>query len=213
MYKYFDKKVISCNDNITDLYDKGYIFVRIAKGVMEKIQGVRVDINKFTLSSENKRILRKTENLDFKIKSLPYVDYTYEIQKMGSQFYKEKFGNGVFSAYKIKEIFTKKDNLNFNYVFEFKENKKNIGFVISFINKDIIHYSYPFYALEKTNKNIGIGMMTMVIDFAKKNNIKYVYLGSVYKKESLYKLQFKGVEWFDGNTWRDDLDTLKSQFV
>ena len=37
----------------------------------------------------------------------------------------------------------------------------------------------------------------------------YVYLGSCQTKKSLYKLQFRAMEYFDGNQW--DRDILKSK--
>ncbi|MCL4392839.1 GNAT family N-acetyltransferase [Patescibacteria group bacterium] len=212
MYEYFDKKIATKSDDITLLYNEGYVFTRIGVGVMHKIKGLRVNISKFELSSENRRILRKEASVKCIVKKLPYSNYTYSIQKMGASFYAEKFGKGVFSAYKIAEIFTKQDNLNFNYVFEFRKDNKSVGFAISFMNKDIIHYSYPFYDLDLNDRDLGLGMMSKVLEYAKDHDIKYVYLGSVYKKESLYKLQFRGGEWFDGYKWRDDLNTLKLQF-
>ena len=212
MYEYFDKKIATKSDDITLLYNEGYVFTRIGVGVMHKIKGLRVNICKFELSSENRRILRKEANVKCIVKKLPYSNYTYSIQKMGSSFYAEKFGKGVFSAYKIAEIFTKQENLNFNCVFEFRKDNKSVGFAISFMNKDMIHYSYPFYDLALNDRDLGLGMMVKVLEYAKDHDMKYVYLGSVYKKESLYKLQFRGGEWFDGYKWRDDLNTLKLQF-
>ena len=209
MYEYFDKKIATKSDDITLLYNEGYVFTRIGVGVMHKIKGLRVNISKFELSSENRRILRKEASVKCIVKKLPYSNYTYSIQKMGASFYAEKFGKGVFSAYKIAEIFTKQDNLNFNYVFEFKKGKKSVGYAISFMNRDIIHYSYPFYDLSLNRKDIGLGMMTRVLEYAKENSKKYVYLGSINKKEALYKLQFKGAEWFDGIKWSNDLEILK----
>ena len=209
MYQYFEKKVMTKGEDITNLYDKGYVFTRVGVGEMHKIQGIRIDINQFVLTSENRRILRKISDIEYFVKPLPYTDYTYIIQKMGTDFYKSKFGSGIFSAYKIKELFTKEDNLNFNYVFEFKKGKKSVGYAISFMNRDIIHYSYPFYDLSLNRKDIGLGMMTRVLEYAKENSKKYVYLGSINKKEALYKLQFKGAEWFDGIKWSNDLEILK----
>ena len=51
--------------------------------------------------------------------------------------------------------------------------------------------------------------MTKAVIWAKKSGKKYIYLGSAKNEKSLYKFQFKGVEWFDGKNWTDDIEKLK----
>ena len=58
---------------------------------------------------------------------------------------------------------------------------------------------------------IGKFMMEHIIHRAKKNNKKYIYLGTCYGRDSLYKVRdFKGIEYFDGNKWIDNIEKLKS---
>jgi arginyl-tRNA--protein-N-Asp/Glu arginylyltransferase len=54
-------------------------------------------------------------------------------------------------------------------------------------------------------------MMTKAIVWAKENNKKYIYLGSASRPTDTYKLQFEGLEWFDGKNWNADLDRLKQE--
>ena len=55
-------------------------------------------------------------------------------------------------------------------------------------------------------------MMEQIIYHAKENNKKYVYLGTCYGEKSLYKVRdFKGIEFFDGSRWTDDINNLKSK--
>jgi arginyl-tRNA--protein-N-Asp/Glu arginylyltransferase len=56
---------------------------------------------------------------------------------------------------------------------------------------------------------MGLGMMTNTIMFAKDNGLKYVYLGSLQRPTDTYKLQFEGLEWFDGKTWKTNLEEVK----
>ena len=52
--------------------------------------------------------------------------------------------------------------------------------------------------------------MEHIIHHAKKKNKEFVYLGTCYGEESLYKVRdFKGIEFFDGNNWVSDIDKLK----
>jgi len=117
-YLIFGRKNITdfSDKNINALYSAGCLFTREDKGAMYETRSVRVDLSKFELSSENRRILRKTENLKIEVCPLPYKKYSWEIGKMGKDFYETKFGVGTFSANKIKELMTESDKSNFNRV-------------------------------------------------------------------------------------------------
>jgi arginyl-tRNA--protein-N-Asp/Glu arginylyltransferase len=55
-----------------------------------------------------------------------------------------------------------------------------------------------------------MAMMLNAILYAKENNKKYIYLGSAQRPTDTYKLQFKSLEWFDGDSWSEDLEELKN---
>jgi arginyl-tRNA--protein-N-Asp/Glu arginylyltransferase len=200
--------------NIDAMYDRGFVFTRPKNGLMQQTRSVRIDLSKFALSSENKRILRKTENLRLKIEDLPYNNYSWEIGKMGRDFYDEKFGQGTFSANKIKELLTG-DRSDFNRLFVYSLADKIIGYCIAAEIDTILHYSFPFYIPNSTfnTPNIGMGMMLRAIEYAREQNRKFIYLGSAQRPTDTYKLQFKGLEWFDGEGWSDDLNVLKNVLI
>lgn len=214
-YLSWDEKTITdfSDKNINTLYDKGYVFTRIGKGVMHQTRSVRIDLSKFELSSENRRILKKIEGMDLNIDSIPYKKYDWQIGKMAKNFYDEKFGKGVFTANKIKEIMTDRNKSNFNTLFVYSLKNQVVGYTICASTNKILHYSYPFYNLSNVKgqmSNVGIGMMIMAIIAAKQNDKKYIYLGSAQRPTDVYKLQFKGLEWFDKNHWSDNIDELKN---
>jgi arginyl-tRNA--protein-N-Asp/Glu arginylyltransferase len=236
MYLKWNSKIIKnfSEKNIANLYDNGFVFTRENKGSMDQTRSLRINLDTFELTSENKRILRKTEHIFMKTYALPYEEYHWSIGKLAKNFYDTKFKKGTFSAQKIKELLTNKNKSNFNTLFIFSTTEKGIeneynnckiattpetisknstllpiGYAICHENKYIFHYSYPFYHLEFPNKNIGMGMMIRAIEYAKKTSKQYVYLGSAQRPTDTYKLQFKGLEWFDGNNWRDNMEELK----
>jgi arginyl-tRNA--protein-N-Asp/Glu arginylyltransferase len=53
-------------------------------------------------------------------------------------------------------------------------------------------------------------MMTKAVLYAKEQGKKYIYLGSAQRPTDTYKLQFAGLEWFDGTQWQADLKKLTS---
>jgi arginyl-tRNA--protein-N-Asp/Glu arginylyltransferase len=192
---------------IESMYDRGYVFTRLDKGVMNQTRSFRVDMSKFELSSENRRILKKNADIEVVSESIPYAGYTWQIGKLAKDFY-EKFGDNVFTANKIKEVMTDAKKSNFNELLVFSREKEPVGYAICYENDSIIHYSYPFYDLA-ASKDIGLGMMLKLLEWAKNNAVKYVYLGSLQRPTDTYKLQFKGGEWFDGERWQSDYTELK----
>ena len=215
-YLHWDEKIITdfSEKAITDMYERGYVFTRIGKGVMHQTRSVRIDLSKFELSSENRRVLKKTEPLRIGISPLPLPAYGIEIGKIGSDFYSAKFGKGIMSAFNIKEMVTDQSKSNFNALLNFAQAATAIGYAICYSNQKILHYSYPFYDLKTSPKDMGLGMMIRAINFAKEAGMKYVYLGSLQRPTDTYKLQFVGLEWFDGGPnglkkWSNDIEKVK----
>jgi arginyl-tRNA--protein-N-Asp/Glu arginylyltransferase len=212
-YFHWDQKTITDFDtnSIDSMYERGYLFTRIGKGVMQQTRSLRIDLAKFELSSENRRILNKIPDLSQTITTLPLSDYNFSIGKIAKDFYENKFGPGIMSAQKIKEMLTDNNKSNFNSLITFQNSSKtDIGFIISYSSPSILHYSYPFYDLNNCPKDMGLAMMVNTIKYAKDNNKKYIYLGSLQRPTDTYKLQFSGLEWFDGNNWNRDLNEIKN---
>ena len=217
MYLNWQKKEINdfSDKNISSLYNEGFVLTRLGKGMANQTRSVRIDLDKFELSSENKRVLKKTAGLELKIEKIPYQNYNWQIGKMGKDFYETKFGAGIFSANKIKELLTDEKKSNFNLLLKYEienlKNKEPVGYAICLETNELLHYSYPFYSLLPTpySLNLGMGMMIRAVLWAKENGKKYIYLGSAKDSKALYKFQFKGIEWFDGQIWSEDLEKIK----
>ena len=211
MYLVWQQKTIELGSNetaITALYNDGFVFTRVAPGSMDQTRSVRIDLSKFELSSENRRVLKKTEGLTLNTVTLPYAGYNWQIGKLAKDFYDDKFGHGTFSANKIKELLTEQTS-NFNRFFVYTFNDVEVGYCIAYENLEILHYSYPFYDRATDISNLGLGMMLRTIVNAQEAGKKYIYLGSAQRPTDTYKLQFTGLEWFDGEQWQTKIEELK----
>ena len=222
MYLHWQEEIITdfSQSAIEEMYNRGFVFTRFEKGNTQQTRSLRIDLSKFELSSENRRVLKKNESLSLDICHLPMPNYDWKIAKLAKDFYDNKFGAGVFSANKIKELLTS-DKSNFNFLLKYSwiassptapRNDVGVGYAICHETKNILHYSYPFYQRTSNKEqvtNIGMGMMLNAILWAKENNKKYIYLGSFQRPTNVYKLQFAGLEWFDGEGWQTNLETLK----
>jgi arginyl-tRNA--protein-N-Asp/Glu arginylyltransferase len=208
-------------ENIAAQYERGFVFTRKGKGIMHQTRSCRIDLSKFEMSSENRRILKKVDGVTLSVQPLPLKDYDYTLGKFAKDFYDAKFGPGVMSAQKIKEMLTDPVRSNFNAIYRYsvrnasQDQERTLGVSICYTCNSFLHYSYPFYDLTLSPKDMGLGMMTMAIKIAKMIGCPYIYLGSLQRPSDTYKFQFAGFEWFDGgpngtNTWRTDTDSLKN---
>ncbi len=205
-----EKNVDTANlADINTAYASGYVATRVERGTFQQTRSLRIDLSVFELSSENRRVLKKTEALTMETLPLPLSDYHWSIGKLGKDFYSEKFGDGTFSANKIKELLTDKEKSNFNRVLRFSLDGRVVGYTICLETNEMVHYSYPFYDLSLQVPNLGLGMMLRAIARAKETGKKYIYLGSFQRPTDTYKLQFEGLEWFDGKEWQKDPSPLK----
>jgi len=224
-YLHWDEQTITdfSDASVATMYDRGYVFTRKGKGIMQQTRLCRIDLAKFELSSENRRILKKTAEMSMKEEPLPYSSYDFKVGKLAKDFYDEKFGAGIMSAQKIKEMMTDAAASNFNILLAYDiyaidspaestglGQNGRVGFAICHKNHSLLHYSYPFYDLKAAPKDMGLGMMIRAIEHAKERGLRYIYLGSLQRPTDTYKLQFSGLEWFDGAKWQTDVESLKA---
>jgi hypothetical protein len=52
-------------------------------------------------------------------------------------------------------------------------------------------------------------MMTSTVTLLAERGLKYLYLGSCYSQNAMYKTQFTGAEFFNGVRWSTNLEELK----
>ncbi len=211
-------------DQIEKYYQEGYVLTRL--GNMNQTRSIRIDLDKFDFSSENRRVMRKVESLVLRVFGIPLQSNSssWAIHKMGRDFYANKFHDVEFSANKIREMILSPIDTKFNLLLGFFEKNiipnqasieetdfsKATGYAICYQGEKMLHYAYPFYDLSLPISNIGMGMILHAISWAKANNLKYFYLGSFSRPADIYKLQFHGLEWWDDDKWNNDLEKLRS---
>jgi arginine-tRNA-protein transferase len=197
-------------DLVEKIYENGFLPIRSIKNVYYLARSLRVDLSKFELSSENRRILRKTQDFESDLMPLSEFNYTPQIQKFCKDYMVSRFGKSSITTAGIRSIF--KSGI-YNYVFVWKERltQKEIGYAVCFVSKNLLHYAHAFYDLAYFHQSLGARMILEAVNWAKKSGKKYAFLGTCYDKSAFYKTEFKGVEFFNGFRWSDDLEELKHQ--
>ena len=186
------------NENsIDDNYNAGFLPQRNNKELFYFQTSCRSNLENLNLSSENRRILRKTENFTSEKVLISNFDYNFKVQKEISNWVKTL--NWDFPVSSIKNIFT---NHIFNYVYIWKnENNEIVAYSLCYISKNISHIAYVFYNPEFAHGNLPIRLVLQTIIDSKDLGLKYCYLGRFSKETGYYKRNMPGFEYFDNNSW------------
>ena len=200
-------------DNLAQIYYGGWLPFRSKKDWYYLCRSTRVRLSNFELSSENRRILKKTENLNFSVIPVDQFEYTPVVQKFCKVFADETFGKGVMPAAAIRKILSEGGNCTHVMVFgsgvgDTRRIAPTVGYVGVVVHGHFLHYVHPFYDLDG-DPNLGMGMMVRAVQWAKDQTKQFAYLGTCYGESALYKTQFKGFEFFNGWRWSGDIGELK----
>jgi arginyl-tRNA--protein-N-Asp/Glu arginylyltransferase len=165
------------DDEINAHYTQGFVFTRIAKWHMNQTRSLRINLEEFTLNSENRRILLKTgyqgsliektyieenDTLKISVAETPIAKYYWGIHKLGKEFYSTKFGENVMSASKIKEMLTNETESNITHLFTYTQQRASLNEVEDYLVVDNIFNSgsYDLSTGEKQSEkkaNVDIG--------------------------------------------------------
>lgn len=194
-------------DVVEKIYENGFLPIRSLSSVYYLCRSVRVDLSLFELSSENRRILKKSEDISAGLVPLSQFNYSVSVQKLCHNYAEKRLGKDVFPVPAIKSIFS---GQVYNHILVFKNNEGNeVGYAVCFVNDNLMQYAHAFYDLNFLSENLGARMMLEAVNMAKEKKQSYIYLGTCYQKTSLYKTEFKGVEFFNGFSWSKNIDELK----
>ena len=170
---------------------------------------VRIDLRKYSPSSENRRILRKGQGIAGTLIERSEFDYTPKRREFYKTYADIKFGKDVMPYERLDALFQSKITSHV-MVYTDEKSSDEIGTVTLLLQEpELAYYYYAFYDLNYYSRNLGMFMMTACVGFFAELGFRYLYLGSCYLPTALYKTQFKGAEFFNGTGWSGDLEELK----
>lgn len=170
---------------------------------------VRVNLAKFQPSSENRRILRKGEGIEVRLVPRDKYDYTPERRQFFKTYADIKFGKDIMSFERLDSLFAS-PIISHLLLFIDAKTGAEVGTATMYLeSKELAFYYYAFYDLNYYARNLGMFMMTSAVELFSDCGVKFLYLGTCYSDNALYKTQFAGAEFFNGFRWSDDMDELK----
>jgi len=203
-------------DEIPVIYASGFLPYsgnpKLHQYVYYMARSLRISLQEFYFTSENRRVDRKFERCKIEKKWIPITAFDIEDRRFLDfclNYCNARFSQGEMNESRLRYVLKSPflTDIICYYIDEVVA-----GYVFVSMHGGVIHYWYSFYNLEKFIEiPLGKFLMMDVIRESKKRRMEYIYLGTCYGAESLYKVRdFKGVKFFDGERWRSDIHTLKS---
>lgn len=172
---------------------------------------IRVDLGRFSPSSENRRILRKGEGLSCTLVPAAEFALTDDVREVCLRYAAERFGDGVMGRERLEGIFA---SAMVSHVLVCRDGDREVGWVALLLDRGrTVFYPYAFYESEGRGRNLGMFLMTHCVDRFTRDGFRHIHLGTCYSGSALYKTQFPGTEFWDGTLWRSDLAALKGMLA
>ena len=170
---------------------------------------IRVNLERFELSSENRRILRKGEGIKVALVPRAQFDYTPARREFFKRYTDAKFGEDVMTFERLDSLFSS-PIISHLLVFTDAQSGEEVGAATLYVEGGrLAYYYYAFYDLKYAARSLGMFMMTSAAELFASRGVSQLYLGTCYSGRALYKTQFAGVEFFNGFRWSDNLEELK----
>jgi arginyl-tRNA--protein-N-Asp/Glu arginylyltransferase len=196
-------------ETASDLFDHGFLPSSRDLERFYACRHIRVALKQFQFSSENRRILRKGEGIVPNLVSRNEFEYSAGRREFYKTYADIKFGKDVLSYERLDALFKSKITSHL-LVFTDTLNDAEVGTVTLYVEPPhMAYYYYAFYDLNYYSRNLGMYMMTAAVGFFAERGFEFLYLGSCYSTNALYKTQFAGAEFFNGFRWSTRLEELK----
>jgi len=203
------------SDEIPEIYSKGFLpytgNIQLEKSTFYMARSLRIDLERFSDTSENRRINRKASELNIEMDFTPLAEFDLNDEhfvNFCTNYAAERFAGGEMTQERFQYVLSR--NL-ITHIIEFKTAEQKYGYVLACMHSNMLHYWFSFFDIDyMQSHSLGKWMMWKTISWAKENTLSYVYLGTCYLPKSLYKVRdHKGIAFFDGTGWNEDAAVLK----
>lgn len=166
---------------------------------------LRVRLEHFSPSSENRRILRHGAHLAMQLQPRSDVSWTPQLGDFCHRYAARRWSSPP-SPERIERIFHSPLT---THVASFRDREGRLSGLVTLLNDGASwFYSNAFFDPDGPS-GLGAFLMTETVRKLSEDGQEFLYLGTCYSRQALYKTAFRGIEFFDGNRWLDDLKALK----
>lgn len=153
----------------------------------------RSNLSHFSLTSENRRILKKTTEFTYKLVPLYF---NLEIQKRIHLWLNEL--NWDFPISSVKTVFTRHI---FNYLYVWQKDGQDVAYSVCYFDKKFSHIAYVFYDPQFSHSDLPIRLVLQFVIDSHDQNLDYAYLGRFSSTSGYYKRNMPGFEQYTSGNW------------
>lgn len=209
LYPYVVWALREAHEAPADLFNLGFLPSAKSLDQFALCRNIRVDLAKFSPSSENRRILRKGAGIVMKLVPRAEFELTSARKEFFLQYATLRYGAGVMPAERLELVFSP-PVCSHVLVFTEEASGTELGVAVMYIEAPrLAFYRYSFFDLNHPNRSLGLFLMTTAVEYFAAEKFQHIYLGTCYSERALYKTQFNSVEFFNGYRWSQNLAELK----
>ena len=159
---------------------------------------LRVLVNQFTPSKGHKKVLKKNNDIQIKIRPLEFRDEIYELYAKHS---KQRFGQETtIGEFKISHFYISCPSIQMEYYL--KDQLVAVGFLD--LGKNGLSSVYFIFDPDHSKRSLGVFGALYELDYAQKINLPHYYLGYFISANPsmTYKSQFTPFEIYNWNSQR-----------
>jgi len=180
-------------DSLEEIYNRGFLPFRHRQDLFYLARSCRSNLDNYRLSSENRRVLKRTEGFSFRFKKITPINFRTR-KKM------RDWARAAGWDIKASTLQSLWQGTYFNWLLEVKKEDRVVSASLLLSLEKIIHWAYFFVDNSYRQANLAAASGLRTIQYAQKRKNKYVYLGTCYGQLN-YKRNFPGLEFFNGGGW------------
>jgi len=213
-FGYCNYAVLEQGDEISELYARGYLPYtgsKDTKGYFYMARSGRIHLSSFELDSECRRVAKKFEG--FSRETLPIKDFpiTDEWKQFWLDYFARAHGNAVMPKERLDLVF---DFGIVTHIGIYKDEKGVArGYSMEIWSDSSTHDWFHAWDKEMDKTSFGMYILLDIARVAKERGAEYYYCGTVYGNSNgaSYKTNLPGLEYWSGEKWMRDEDTLKKR--
>lgn len=168
----------------------------------------RVNLQLYSTDQRTRYIIRKGQHFNPEITINLRANHEDEIRTLAEKYFSNV---AVKSDLRTKNFYKM---INSPFTTAFLEVRTNDHRLVSLapllIAGRSCQYGIPIYDPDLRKNQIGHYTLISLIHLLKADDYDYLYLGTCYNDQSLYKTRFTGFQFFDGKDWNSNRELLKT---
>jgi arginyl-tRNA--protein-N-Asp/Glu arginylyltransferase len=172
-------------------------------------RSVRVSLADFHSTARLRQIGRSCAAV--RVQLVPKAEFSISESAvaMCQEYTAARWSSGMVARERLERLFQSAITTHV-LCFTSQQTGHDVGWVTLYVEPSTCaFYSNAFYDIAWLDRSLGRYMMLSAAEWCASASIQYLYLGTCYSEQSLYKVRHPGCEFFNGFRWSSDLQELR----